>query len=131
MEKKNSCDVVTNPHHRRPRSIGGTNDPANISFVKKYDHICYHIIFGNMNAFQTANRINQMDEYYKPLNIKVTCVFINGSQVEKWGANNSKNKALIKKSWDYLLNGLNFEQKISYINNVWLDPSYHLYINLI
>jgi hypothetical protein len=131
MEEIKSCDVVTNPHHRRPRSIGGTSAPANISFVKKDDHVCWHLIFGNMNAFQIANRINQMNDHFKPSNVKVTCVFINGSQVQKGGGNNSKNKSLIKKSCDYLFDGLNFYQKIDYINNVWFDPSYHLYVNYI
>ena len=131
MEEINNFDVVTNPHHRRARSIGGTSAPANISFVKKDDHAHWHLIFGNMNAFQIANRINQMNDSCKPSDLKVICVFINGSQVQKWGGNNSKNKSLIKKSWDYLFNGLDFKQTIAYINNVWFDPSYHLYINLI
>ena len=131
MEEINSGDVITNPHHRRPRSIGGINAPSNISFVKKDNHICWHLIFGNMNAFQIANRINQMNDSCKPSNVKITCVFINGSQVQNGGGNNSMNKLLIKKSWDYLFYNLSFKQTISYINNVWLDPSYHLYINYI
>lgn len=115
------------PHHRRPRSLGGKTTLANISQVMGDIHDFWHYIFGNMNAFQIANRINQLHER-KPYKLKVECKFINGSQVEKWGGQNSKNTSLVLKSWDNIFRGMNFIEAIEYINNVFLDPAYHFYV---
>lgn len=119
---------IMEPHHRRPTSLDGTSSPANISHVDPHMHDCWHYIFGNMNAFQIANRINQMPPTEKPEKLKVVCKFINGSQVKGSGGNTTKNKKLILYAWRKLSKGLSFVEFIGYINNVFLDPSYHLYV---
>lgn len=118
--------IITEEHHRRPRSIGGTENPANVSYVKSKYHKCWHVLFGNMNAFQISDYINQVK--YKPENLRVVCKFINGTQVKEYGKNNSKNMHKISYAWDALFKGLEFKEIIEYINNVWLDPSYHFYV---
>ena len=118
--------VIAKEHHRRPRSIDGSDKPANISFVQIEPHKHWHTLFGNMNAFQICNHINQLE--FKPTDLILVCKFINGSQVKGHGGHNSKNKNKILRAWNFLAKGLNFEQTIEYFNSVWLDPSYHLYI---
>lgn len=120
---------ITQVHHRRPRSLGGTDDSFNISYVIKKDHCAWHLLFGNMNAYQIADWLN----YHLPfsderLNIVVVCTFINRSEVKLKGENNSKNKKKTLKAWERLFGKLSFYDAISCINNTWLDPSYHLYL---
>jgi hypothetical protein len=45
-------------HHRRPRSIGGTNKPTNISFVNRDEHAAWHRLFFNYEAEKIADLIN-------------------------------------------------------------------------
>lgn len=113
-------------HHRRPQSIGGKDTPANISNVIIDDHTNWHALFGNMNAFQICDYINKMEQ--KPKNVKISCKFINGTQVKGSGKNNTEDKEKISFAWNALFKGLKFNEIIDYINSVWLDPSYHLYI---
>lgn len=123
---------ILHPHHRRPSSLGGTNSPSNKSYVDNALHSSWHNIFGNMNAYQIANHINFLDIPYKPQNIYVVCKFINGEEVAKTGSSNknfTKNEAKMMESWYKLFSKIkSFEEIVAYINNVWLDPSYHLYI---
>lgn len=45
-------------HHRKPRSIGGTNEPRNISHVPRNKHEAYHLLFSNCTASQIADILN-------------------------------------------------------------------------
>ncbi len=115
-------------HHRRPRTIGGSTKPSNISFVTERIHKNWHKVFGNLNAEQIGNVININ---FKPKRVTVICIFINGSQCTKQGDNDSKTNDFdkIMLAWNSLFEkSLNFSQKIEYINNVLLDPAYHLYV---
>ena len=47
-------------HHRLPRSRGGTNDPKNISIVRRDKHELYHKFFGNMNTHEIAVMLNEI-----------------------------------------------------------------------
>lgn len=118
--------TLTVPHHRRPRSLDGTNAPGNISYVQEKFHKFWHTLFGNMNAYQIANHINEMAQ--KPESVIVVCKFINGVEVKKTGQSHSKNLSKIDIAWRGLSRRQTFRATINYINNVWLDPSYHLYV---
>lgn len=118
--------IVTEEHHRRPRSLGGVESPANVSYVVSRDHKSWHTLFGNMNAYQICSQLNKCT--YKPNHLKIICKFINGVEVLKSGENCSKKKTKISYAWYSLFKDMEFEEIIKYINNVWLDPSYHLYI---
>jgi hypothetical protein len=113
-------------HHRRPRSIGGTSKPANISYLNEHPHRDWHTIVGNMNAYQICNLLNKLK--YKPDDVILVCKFINGSEVKGHGLHNSKNKHKIDAAWKNLFGDLEFTDIIEYINYVLLDPSYHIYI---
>ncbi len=116
----------TEKHHRRSQSLGGSNDPSNLSYVPPKLHRAWHVIYGDMNAEQACELTNLLS--WKPEGIKVVCVFINGEQVMLQGKHNSKDMAKLQNAWEILFKDLSFEQAIKYINNVWLDPSYHFYI---
>jgi hypothetical protein len=79
-----------------------------------------------MNAEQIANHINASP--WKPEGLTVVCRFINGTEVSLRGAQNSKKKNKCELAWRILFGRMTFEQALDYINGVWLDPSYHLYI---
>lgn len=118
-------EVVTTEHHRRPKSIGGADHKANISYIQPSVHRDWHTLFGNMNAEQICNKINTL---FKPKGVTVVCTFINGKEVEFRGDKSSKNRNKQNIAWARLSNGASFEKTIEYINNVLLDPSYHFYI---
>jgi len=46
-------------HHRRPRSIGGSNKDCNISLVYRDQHTAWHQLFRNFEAEQIAEIINR------------------------------------------------------------------------
>lgn len=118
--------TITEEHHRRPRSIGGSSNPGNISNVTPEQHRAWHVLFGNMNAMQICDLINKSE--FIPINLELVCKFINGKRVEKTGKNNSKNKNKRKEAWKKLFNRMSFRASIAYINSTWLDPSYHIYV---
>lgn len=118
--------IQTEEHHRRPCSLGGPNNPTNISYVPPKLHRAWHILFGNMNAEQICNKINYSP--IKPKGKTVVCKFINGKEVIGRGENNSKKNLKCKDAWETLFAEFTFEELIQYINNTWLDPSYHFYI---
>ncbi len=117
--------ILTEEHHRRPKSIGGTDAPSNISFVPAKLHKCWHTLFGNMNAFQIKDELNQ---WFAPKRKRVVCKFINGSKVSIQGGQQTKNKNKRQKAFDMLFKNMTFSEAIDYINSVWLDGSYHFYI---
>ncbi|MES2930743.1 MAG: hypothetical protein V4665_03085 [Patescibacteria group bacterium] len=117
--------ILTEPHHRRPRSLGGTETPGNISNVTGKLHRHWHTLFGNMNAMQICDHINEMPQ--KPRRLEVICKFINGIEVKKTGESHSRKQMKITIAWNELFKDLTFKATINYINNTWLDPSYHLY----
>lgn len=47
-------------HHRKPRSIGGTNYYTNLSRVTGRQHEAWHILFSNYSAQQIAEIINSV-----------------------------------------------------------------------
>jgi len=56
MAKKEGAK--TDRHHRRPRSIGGTNKITNISIVPEKQHKSWHRLFANHEAEIIAEIIN-------------------------------------------------------------------------
>ncbi len=124
--KKKGGKLRIERHHRRPRSLEGSDEPANVSNVLPKLHRAWHVMFGNMNAEQTANTINSSSK--KPKGDTVICVFINGKEVTLRGDHNCKDKAKFDDAWEIVFGDLTFPQSIDYANNVFLDPSYHMYI---
>ena len=58
-------------HHRHPRSLGGGNEPSNISVVKQADHNAWHTLFSNYSPETIARIIN---EKWIPRNYHFICV---------------------------------------------------------
>lgn len=46
------------PHHRRPTSVGGTEELRNISWIKRSHHSAWHVLFGNFEPEKIAEIIN-------------------------------------------------------------------------
>jgi len=49
---------ATDKHHRKCRSLGGLNEPRNISEVPRNKHEAYHLLFSNLTAPQIADVLN-------------------------------------------------------------------------
>ena len=47
-------------HHRLPTSIGGSDDPANISMVSETKHQAWHTLFQNKSAIEICKEINEV-----------------------------------------------------------------------
>jgi hypothetical protein len=58
---------MENRHHRKPKSIGGANEPPNTVIVPKNKHDAWHTLFGNMPAQKIFEEINTtwLDPDYK------------------------------------------------------------------
>lgn len=46
-------------HHRRPRSLKGTSDPENISYVPEKLHNAYHLLFANNTVQRIVEILNE------------------------------------------------------------------------
>jgi hypothetical protein len=55
MQKK-CCST----HHRKPRSIGGKNDPRNVILLPFAKHEAWHLLFANFTPEQIAEEINRL-----------------------------------------------------------------------
>jgi len=51
--------VVMTRHHRRPKSIGGSDQDWNISVLPEKLHNSWHFLFENMSAFEICKVINE------------------------------------------------------------------------
>lgn len=119
-------EMILTIHHRRPRSLGGVNKNWNISYIPMDVHRAWTIITGNMNAEQICNHINQI---FKPKGLTVICVFINGHRCVKTGSSGTKVPEKQFYAWNVIFKEqISFQNKINYINNVLIDPSYRLYV---
>ena len=83
-----------------------------------------------MNPYQISARFN----YLKPKefsNYEVVCrpkKNVNATQVIKKGTHNSHKKNKLLHALNTLFGDSNFYQVIFYVNDVWLDPDYRLYL---
>lgn len=105
--------------------MGGKDHIINISYVDWKSHQNWDLLFGNMNALQTCDLINNE---FTPDGVRLICKFINGDEVKLKGGKESKNPKKRKLAWEAFTHNLSFEETIHYINNTWLDPSYHFYL---
>jgi hypothetical protein len=46
-------------HHRKPRSLGGDDNPRNLSIVQRKMHEAWHLMFQNYEPQRIANIINE------------------------------------------------------------------------
>jgi hypothetical protein len=121
MVQKQKLEV----HHRRPESLGGTDSEENISYVDPRMHKYFHILFGNLNAFQTRDELN---EWCAPPRKTVICKYVGGSKVTKKGGKQTKKNGKREKAIKQFFKNMTFVEKIDYINSHWLDSSYQFYI---
>ncbi|MEN9852247.1 MAG: hypothetical protein RI996_190 [Candidatus Parcubacteria bacterium] len=77
MKKSKKSPREYDTHHRRPRSLGGGNDSANLSDVPKVLHQAWHTLFSNKNPFQIARIINRywLDPKYKMLVVETRPIY--------------------------------------------------------
>lgn len=47
-------------HHRKPRSMGGTDDPSNIAMVTQRKHELWHAMWGNRSPVSIVAELNSI-----------------------------------------------------------------------
>jgi hypothetical protein len=59
-------------HHRKPRSLNGSDDSSNISLVPKKKHVAYHVLFGTKTPKEIAECLTKIwiDPMYKLIAVK-------------------------------------------------------------
>lgn len=129
-EKKSRSLRHSSKHHRRPRSIGGSSSEYNISYIKVEFHNCWHVLYGNMNAYQICEQLEIDLRTYRNLeeSLKLVCKFINGKEVMGSGSYKSKKPTKRQNAFSVLFKNKTIPNIIAWINNVFLDPSYHFYL---
>jgi len=73
-------------HHRKPRSLKGSNEPRNISLVPREHHCAWHTLFQNMTPDEICKLINSVwldPDYYFVCRKKNEDY--KRSQLELWG----------------------------------------------
>jgi hypothetical protein len=113
-------------HHRRPLSLNGSKDKSNTSRISEEIHNAWTILVGNMNAEQIANYFNII---IKPRGKTFVCIFINGSRCMRVGSPGTSDPVKMQYALKVLFKGYrNMDEKLKYVNNVLLDPAYHIYL---
>lgn len=113
-------------HHRKPSSIGGTNQPGNLSAVLGSRHRDWHTLFGNLDApliFEKLKEDILKFGFSFSLDLDFCIVKIS---VEPKNGNFSKNQSKRKKAWERLFKDMYLAEIIREINDIWLDPDYIL-----
>ena len=110
-------------HHRKPRSIGGTDCTKNISIVPKQHHRAWHHLFSNLSATEIAVRMGKLfpDFFF----ISVPNVYMTRLRIPSCKSY-ARSKKLQDKSIDILWSGLGMKRIVENINDRWIDPDFHI-----
>lgn len=127
--------VKLTKHHRKPRNIGGSDKPINISMVPGDRHEAWHVLFGHNEASIIAVILN---EYFLE-SLKVEAIFLLGkiqprkiissiipNYLSRRKAKREKRLNSLNENWEKMFSGLTEKEIIEEINQVWLDPEYAL-----
>lgn len=99
-------------HHRKPQRHGGSNNGNNISFVPRYKHGAWHVLFDSLKAPAVFNNFIW---YWNAFGKSIT------NFGHTFGGDNRKISA-----WIILFDDLKAYQILAEINDVWLDPAYRI-----
>lgn len=109
-------------HHRKPLSIGGKDVPSNISYVPRYQHEAWHVLFDNYDVMKTLCVFQQYYEVFgperSPFQVRRDREWVRKSRY--W-----TNK---KQAWGTLFRGKSLQEIVHQINQTWIDPMYELVI---
>lgn len=108
-------------HHRKPRSIGGTDCTENISYVPVKQHRAWHHLVGNMSAPQIAIRLGTLFPNYYFLavpNRYMTTIKLPLTY------STAKSKSLIDKSIKILWGSNGMRYIVNNINHRWIDTDF-------
>lgn len=108
-------------HHRKPKSRGGKNRMSNISVVEQTRHRAWHTLFGNLDPDTIALHIQNIWMPGVRLSISRGNYTANVVTCPTVGFTDRKESA-----WFTLFGAMEEIAIIEEINEVWLDPEYHL-----
>ena len=113
-------------HHRLPESLGGEKRKKNISYVPRYKHRAWHILFDNLPATEI---IKLLRGYYEIFGIDVVKSNLQKEINEGW-ANANRERIKVRKAWYELFEGMTLQEIIDEVNSKWIDPQCHLRIGI-
>lgn len=58
MEKNDPKQLTR--HHRKPRKLGGTNEPRNISHITREKHEAWHLLVNHQDIYEVARILNEL-----------------------------------------------------------------------
>lgn len=100
-------------HHRRPKKHGGSDSKDNISYVRRDKHEAWNVLFDSLKVpYVFDNFIRYWEGFGRSL---TNDNFLYGKIKRK------------KVAWMILFNGLRPHEILSEINNVWIDPRFHIF----
>lgn len=120
---------VVNTHHRRPRSIGGSNEGRNRSEVNQIRHSLWHDIFGSNHAQEIALVMNKYELFGQGVVIDLVPTSDEYDTYQK-GGRGRLSKTWAAPTFQALFYGYTVEEIINEINSVWLDPDYRIVLKL-
>ncbi len=125
-------------HHRKPTSIGGTDDERNISFIMDYLHKAWHQVVRNYSAPRIARILTNSEIFPGKQIVAVPRWWgINSisqkdaEQLERFVSYSSMGvlSTAQRNAWEKLFEhrkDWDDKSRIEYINNTYLDPDFIL-----
>lgn len=114
-----------NKHHRKPRSIGGTDLERNLSYVPVKHHRAWHNIFGNMSAPQIAIKLGKIYPDY--FFLAIPKVRLKTIALPENSTSCTKSRKLMDKSLAILFGDRSVKQVVNLVNSRWIDPDFYIH----
>jgi len=110
-------------HHRKPRSLGGTNFQDNISHVPQDQHTAWHNLFGNMSATQIASQLGVLFDGYVFIAVPKTSIT---SIAISTNYNVARHRVMQDRAIIILWGSFNMKRIVENINNRWIDTDFKI-----
>ena len=113
-------------HHRKCKSLGGTNAFENLVVIPMKEHRAWHLIFDNKPAPQIAGIINA--HYIDPTMELCVVDIVSGEQVDVDYRAVTEPTTKHWSAWQTLFNHQGIGYVCTMINEIYLDPDYQFFI---
>jgi hypothetical protein len=111
-------------HHRKPKKLGGNSSKRNISYVPRFKHEAWGILFDSFPAHVILERLRF---FYELFGIDFKKSLAQAERDSEWISTRESMRRR-RRAWDILFYRMNIYEILDEINRVWLDPDYKLVI---
>jgi hypothetical protein len=111
-------------HHRKSKRLGGDSSKRNISYVPRFKHEAWNVLF---DSFPADIVLKRFLFFYELFGIDFKKSPTQAERDVEWvSARESMERR--RKAWDALFYRMNIYEILDEINKVWIDPDYKLVI---